>query len=384
MADFKMLNRFNTSSAKWDGMANKIGKDTFLAFTVADSDYPTAKPITDALQKRLEHGALGYTMVDNEYFNIIKQWYKRRYDVTIKNHWIVPSSKVLSGLSFLIQKLTDENDPVMLQSPVYNVFEPLINLNNRPLVDNALVFNNNTYSIDFEMLEKQFKKGIKLLVFCNPHNPVGRVWSYEELSRLVTLAKAYDVYILSDEIHGDLIMENQTFVSLGKFFEDYEKIVVISAPSKTFNLAGLQGSNMIIPNKNIREKMKKKLSKNFLSSPNMMALTAIKTAYSVCDDWLEAQNDHIYNNYLKVKECLATYNISLAPLEGTYLLWIDFRPLKQTSDALFNHFLKYDIALAKGTAYSKAYDGFMRMNVAVSKEQLDEGLSRLKKALDAL
>ncbi|MFU8786585.1 MAG: MalY/PatB family protein [Candidatus Izemoplasmataceae bacterium] len=311
---------------------------------------------------------------------------KRRYNVDVKRPWILPGSKILTSLSIMIQTFTKEHEDVVIQTPVYNMFEFVINQNNRKLVENPLINENGTYSMDLVHLENCFKSGAKLLVLCNPHNPVGRVWGKEEIRELVHLCKKYDVYLISDEIHADLIMENHIFYSVAHHNHDYEKIIIVNAPSKTFNLAGLQISNYVIPHNKTRNIIKKSLLKSFLGTPNLLAIEALKTAYTKCDDWLEAQNKHIYENYLLLRDFLNQNHekIGITPLEGTYLVWLDVRYLNQSSEALLKHLGKYDIVLASGKAYGNQCEGYLRMNIACSKEQLLVGLNRFSKAINDL
>lgn len=380
---FNTLNRHHTRSAKWEN-GRGIFKDLdYLMFSVADSDYPTAPEIIKRLKDRVEHGAYGYTMTDDEYFKAIVDWFQRRYQTKIDSSWILPSSKVLALLSTAIDVYSKPKDKILIQTPVYHVFYPLINYHKRTLITNPLLYENGYYTMDFNDLEARFKQGVKVMVLCNPHNPVGRVWSYQELERLVDLCKTYDVLILSDEIHADVIMTPYQFTSINQFTERYHKLMVIHAPSKTFNIAGLHSAYAVVPSKLLREKLKSTLIKRFMFGSNTFAIEALITAYSSCDNWVDAQNKHVQENYQTLKAFLSKYYSKsvLLPLEGTYLAWLDLRAYQSSSKKLAEIFKNVGIVLSEGLTFGAQCDGFMRMNLAVSKEQLEEGLKRFRKAL---
>ena len=258
---FNTLNRSNTDSIKWRLAEEKCEGTDCFTFSIADSDYETAPVVKDALLDRVKHGAFGYAGKGNDYEEVIVSWYKDRYLVDITKESIIPAPTVLNALSVAIDCLTEKNDSVIIHTPVYHVFKPVIEHNDRKIVENPLKLDGDYYKIDFDHLENLFKSGIKNFVLCNPHNPVGRVWTKKELDTLVDLAIKYDVLIISDEIHSDIIMPGYKFTSLAKYFNMHDKIIVISAPTKVFNIAGLQIAQMIIENKEIKKiiVVKKKL-----------------------------------------------------------------------------------------------------------------------------
>ncbi len=380
---FKKLNRHHTRSAKWESVRHTMNQNDYLVFSVADSDYPTCEVIIETLKKRIDHGAFGYTLIDDEYNQAIVKWWERRYDVSIKPSWIVPSSKVLALLSAAIEVYTQKHEKVLIQTPVYHVFFPLINHLDRTLIVNPLHYIDNYYSIDFSHLESQFKLGVKAMVLCNPHNPVGRVWRYQELKKLVHLCKTYDVVLISDEIHADIIMKSHKFTSVGHFFDIYQRLIIVHAPSKTFNVAGLHSAYAVIVDKTLRDTLKTTLMKRFMYGSNTLAIETLISAYSQCDDWVDAQNQHVYTNYLKLKDFLAETmdGVHLLPLEGSYLAWLDMTKLGLSSKSLSRMLKSEGIVLSEGLAFGEQCDGFMRMNLAVADEQLEEGLMRLKRAL---
>lgn len=381
----KPLNRKNTNCIKWDIPKEKNNSDDLLPFFIADSDYQTAPAIIDALVQRSLHGAFGYTFIDEQFRDIVKQWVKRRYHYDIDTKWILSTPGIVTSLYFIVNLLTKEEDKILIQPPVYNPFYSVVEDNDRVLVYNKLINNDNKYSIDFVDLETKFKLGITMMILCNPQNPIGRVWSYEEMEKIVVLCKRYNVILVSDEIHCDLVLFQNQFTSAGNFFAIYDRIIVGTAPSKTFNVAGLHLANIIIPNDEFRSIIYKAFSHRSLREPNIMGITACRAAYQYCDEWVDNQNKHIENNYLILKEFFQNYpNIKVTNLEGTYLVWVDMRSLKMSSNDIVNKLIEYGIVVNSGATYSNDYDGYIRINIACSKDQLQQGLGRLKTFLNNL
>lgn len=376
----KPINRLNTSSIKWDLIQVRTKKENILPFWVADSDYMTAKPIMEALKTRVTQGAFGYTYIDDEYLGIVQEWVRRRYQYNIEKDWIVTTPGVVTALFFAVSALTNPEAKIIIQSPVYNPFYSVITNNKRGILENKLTSIVDTYEMDFENLELLLQDGAEMMILCNPHNPVGRVWTASEIEKVVTLCKKYNCLLVSDEIHCDLIMKNHQFTSIGKYLNYYDNMIICTAPSKTFNIAGLMTSNIIIKNKSLKEKMKHELAIRSLGEPNLLGLEACKAAYTKCDDWLNAQLDHIQRNatlvyrYFKKNIPLA----KIAKLEGTYLMWIDMRFMNLTSEELVKKLIDYGIYVNSGVMYGTDYDGFIRLNIACPKEQLQKGLEIIK------
>lgn len=377
----KSINRLNTSSTKWDSIKIRTKKENILPFWVADSDYMTAKPIMEALTSRIKNGAFGYTYVDQEYLEIVKDWVGRRYQYQIEKDWIVTTPGVVTALFFAVGALTTPEAKIIVQSPVYNPFYSVITNNNRRIRENKLIPTGNTYEMDFINLEVLLKEGVEMMILCNPHNPVGRVWKEEEILKVVQLCKQYNCLLVSDEIHCDLVFKEYPFTSIGKYFDYYDNMVICTAPSKTFNIAGLMTSNVIIKNVALREKLKRELSIRSLGEPNLLGLEACKAAYTQCDDWLEAQVEHIKKNaslvYRYFKKVIPEAKI--AKLEGTYLMWIDMRFMHLSSEILVKKLIDYGIYVNSGVMYGADYDGFIRFNIACPKEQLQKGLEIIGK-----
>ncbi|MFA7507203.1 MAG: aminotransferase class I/II-fold pyridoxal phosphate-dependent enzyme, partial [Bacilli bacterium] len=302
----KKVNRINTNSIKWDLQSHQYGKDNLLPFGIADSDYESPKEVTKALLDRIKQGVFGYTFVSEEYRETVCKWHKRRYKYDISKDMIITVPKVLNGIATAIRQFTAENDDIIISPPVYPPFSNLIINNNRNLVPNRLINKDEVYTIDFNDLETHFKNGAKMYILCNPHNPVGRVFNKAEISKIINLCIKYDVFLVSDEIHCDLILEGHEFYSVGNFFGVYDKIIVCTAPSKTFNMAGLRCANIIIKNEKIRDEFLGYIENHSLKGANLLALTAAEAAYK-CDYWVDAQSKHLLNNFNYAKDYLNKY-----------------------------------------------------------------------------
>ncbi|HOR17526.1 MAG TPA: MalY/PatB family protein [Bacilli bacterium] len=377
----KPINRLNTSSLKWDSIKIRTEKENVLPFWVADSDYMTAKPIMEALTSRIKNGAFGYTYVDQEYLEIVKNWVWRRYQYQIEKDWIVTTPGIVPALFFAINALTTPEAKIIIQSPVYNPFYSVIINNNRKILENKLLPIDNTYQMDFINLEALLKEGAEMMILCSPHNPVGRVWTEAEILKVVKLCKQYNCLLVSDEIHCDLVFKEYPFTSIGKYFHLYDKMIICTAPSKTFNIAGLMTSNIIIKDLTLREKFKRELSIRSIGDPNLFGIEACKAAYTKCDDWLEAQVKHIQKNAMLVNQYFKKHipEAKIAKLEGTYLMWIDMRFMHLTSETLVKKLIDYGIFVNPGAMYGADYDGFIRLNIACPQQQLQKGLEIIGK-----
>lgn len=380
----KKVNRINTNSIKWDLQSHQYGKDNLLPFGIADSDYESPKEVTKALLDRIKQGVFGYTFVSEEYRETVCKWHKRRYKYDISKDMIITVPKVLNGIATAIRQFTAENDDIIISPPVYPPFSNLIINNNRNLVPNRLINKDEVYTIDFNDLETHFKNGAKMYILCNPHNPVGRVFNKAEISKIINLCIKYDVFLVSDEIHCDLILEGHEFYSVGNFFGVYDKIIVCTAPSKTFNMAGLRCANIIIKNEKIRDEFLGYIENHSLKGANLLALTAAEAAYK-CDYWVDAQSKHLLNNFNYAKDYLNKHapRVKFANPEATYLIWLNFQFLGLKSVELIKELADFGIALNSGCDYCNDYDGYLRMNIACPIDQLKEGLKRIVNYLDS-
>lgn len=373
----KPFSRLNTSCYKWDHLKEETGK-TVIPFTTADSDYPTAPEIIAALKRRVEHGAFGYSYLDREYYAILQNWTKTRYGYEIEPEWVLATTGVVSSLRYAIEALTSANAKVLVYTPVYNRFYDVVKSSGRRLVESGLVLENGRYRINFEETEEFLKEGVEMIIFCSPHNPVGRVWREEEILALLELAKKYGAVFLSDEVHCDLLIGGSRFISAGRFFQRYENVLLTFAPSKTFNLAGLHLANMIVPNPEMRKRIQD-FYKNLYIGPDLLAVAAAKAAYRDCAYWVDLQNGHLTGQYEFLKAFFRERlpEAAVAELEGTYLAWVDFRYLGLSSKEMAERLLDYGVSFNRGDIYGRDYDGFLRINLACSRSQLQTGLEAL-------
>ena len=380
------IDRKGTACIKWDFQKADYGREGLIPFSIADADYPVFQPVLDALKKRIDRGVIGYTDLDESYFSAIAGWCKRRHDWEIKNEWIVPTGGIVPAMANAIEALTHADAKIIVQPPVYDPFYSVVETTGRTLIKNDLILDKMGYHIDFDGLEKACKDGAEMLLFCSPHNPVCRVWTKEELQKVADICAAYGVIVISDEIHWDLILGGHTHTTLGKFPALYENLIVCTSCSKTFNVAGLETSNLIIPGKTLREKYQAYLYSRYLFCPNTLGLEAAKTACTLGDGWVDEEQVFLTRNAELVKEYLAENlpEVKLADPQGTYLLWMDMRSYGLSSDELIRRIAEKGAGLNSGAHYGENYDGFVRMNIACPKDQLLAGLSCIRDALDEI
>ncbi len=375
----EFVDRRNTSCVKWDGIIKLYGED-ILPLWVADMDFKTCPAIIEELKNRVEHGVFGYTYRDDEYYNSIIKWYLKRYNVEIKKDWIVNGPGVVPMIGLLINALTNPGDKIIIQPPVYPPFFTIPSLNGRTLVENRLKKAPHTYVMDFEDLEGKIDERTKMIILSNPHNPVGRVWTKDELEILIEIAKRNNLILISDEIHADLIYPNYKLCSVLNF--DYENIIVLNSPGKTFNIAGLTNSYGIIRNKFLRNTYNSILHRLELGIGNIFGLEALKSAYNKCEEWYFELLDTLKKNrdfvvhFIKTKmpllECFTP--------EATYLLWIDCSKTGLENPQKF--FLeKAKVYLNDGKDFGDPK--FVRLNFATSIDILKEALERMKNAYDS-
>jgi cysteine-S-conjugate beta-lyase len=385
MFDFdEQINRLNTDSVKWNGIKMIYGTEDILPMWVADMDFASPYQIKEALMKRVEHGIFGYGVPSSEINTVVKHWVKRRYKWDIKEEWLIPSSGVVTSIAFAIQALTEKGDKVLIQSPVYYPFYSMIENNGRKIVKNPLVLKNDKYEIDFNDFEDKLKSGVKLFILCSPHNPVGRVWTRKELEKMGELCERYGVYIVSDEIHADIIYEpnvHTPMASLNRYWENNS--ITCIAPSKTFNIPGLQASVMIIPSSEIREKVRTVQGTIGFHGLNIFGNVAMEAAYKYGEEWLEALLPYLQKNrdalIQFIREEIPELNV-VAP-EGTYLVWIDCRKLSLSDDEIKERLIhRGKLGLEPGVKYGTEGAGFVRMNIGCTYKTLQDGLKRLKRA----
>lgn len=368
----KIVNRKNTNSEKWDNLTKSFPKlkNDYLPLWVADMDFACAKPIQDALHEIVNQEIYGYTQNSKDYNACVRDWFLKRFDWKVDENNIFFSPGVVPAIHYLLHILSTENDGIIIQEPVYYPFKRGIELQNRRTVHNDLKNSNGKYEIDFEDLENKMRDRNNVgMILCSPHNPVGRVWRKEELNRIVDLAVKYDKWIISDEIHCDIIRKDKKHIPLLKLRpEASNRIIVCTSPSKSFNLAGIQISNIIISNPQYQQLWKKEImQKMSISTPNIFAQSAVIGAYSKSEDWLNQVNDYIDENIRYVKEEITKHlpDAIVSDCEGTYLMWIDFRAYESDYVKLEDKMQKdAGVLLDEGYIFGQNGQGFERINCA--------------------
>ena len=387
--DFEtVISRKNQGSYKWEQMYKEYPDlpDDIIPFSVADMELQIAPEIKEGLKKYIDEAVLGYTGANDNYLEIVVNWMKKRHNFDVKKEWIVNSSGVVSALYDAIKAYTEENQGVIIFTPVYYPFYSAITSNNRKIIDCPLIENNKNYTIDFQKFEELAKdKNNRLLILCSPHNPVGRVWTKEELEKIGEIALKNDLIIISDEIHFDILMKGQKHTVLQTISNEISEITVTcTAPTKTFNLAGIGISNIIIKNEELRKKFIKEQEKSSSHVFAALGFKACELAYTKAEKWFEQflelinKNQQIVNEFFENK-----FTVLKAPLiQGTYLQWLDFRELGLKNKEL-KRFMneKAKIFFSEGYTFGKNGDGFERMNLAVPTHILEKGLERLYNAI---
>lgn len=379
------INRINTASVKWELTKQMFGEADLWPMWVADMDFKPPHAVIDALRQRVEHAVFGYTFVPDTAAKAIADWLAKRHQWTIEPSWLTYCGGIVQAISTAIQSFTKEGDRVLLQSPVYTPFFHMIEKNNRVVVNSPLVLEGNRYKIDFESFENALKEGCKLFLLCSPHNPAGRVWTKEELQKIGELCLQYDCLILSDEIHSDLIYKQYKHIPIASLNKELsEKTITFIAPSKTFNLAGLQASAVVIKNDALRKQFNATLNRQGFFSLSALGITGMEAAYRDGEAWLDELIDYLQENKDYCLAFIQEHLPEITPIEseGTYLLWLDCRKLgltdQQVQDALIQ---KGKLALEPGPKYGPGGEGFVRVNIACPKADVIEGMNRLKKAL---
>lgn len=385
----KSIDRKNTNSIKYD-FAIELGKPAdVLPLWVADMDFTTVPEVTEALVKASKHGIFGYTDVKEEYFNTLKKWFSSHYHWNIERKWLIKTPGVVFAIAMAIRTFTKEGDTVLIQRPVYYPFSDSITSNNRVLINSPLVYENNSYRMDYDDFEKKIiNHNVKLFILCNPHNPVGRVWTKEELMKLGDICVKHDVLVVSDEIHADFIYPGHVHTVFASIKPEYlERTITCTAPSKTFNLAGLQVSNILVGNPTLKAALKEEIRKTGYSQLNTMGLIACQAAYEYGEEWLSGLKQYLLENLKYAKDYLKHNlpQLKLVEPEGTYLLWVDFNALHLSEETLEDLILhKAHLWLDGGTMFGPEGSGFQRMNIACQRDTLVRALEQLKMAIHNL
>lgn len=376
------INREGSNSVKYDGRQAMFGKNNVIPVWVADMDFAAPPAVTRALIERAAHPIYGYTLFPDSLYDSLIDWMQRRHGWRIQRDWIVMCPGVVPSINAAVMAFTQPGESVIIQPPVYFPFFSAVTETGRKLIQNPLHRENGRYTIDFDHLE-ECAKDAHLLLLCSPHNPVGRVWQPAELERLLEIAAKHDVIIFSDEIHADLIYPGNRHHTLAAFYEHSAKIITAVAPSKTFNIPGLNLSALIIPDKSIRTAITQVFNNFHVSASNPFSITAFETAYREGEAWLEALLVYLRDTRNAVETFLTEYlpEIKVIRAEGTYLLWLDCRAWSMT-DAQLKHFFicEAGVGMSPGTLFGEEGSGFMRLNIGTPRQTVFGVLERIRQA----
>ncbi|MDO4311615.1 MAG: MalY/PatB family protein [Eubacteriales bacterium] len=387
MFDFDTtIERRGTDCLKYDFARERGMPEDVLPLWVADMDFATAPVILEKLEQRVRHGIFGYSEGKEGYFRALESWYERRFDWKVKRSWLVKTPGVVFALATAVRAYTEAGDAVLIQQPVYYPFSEVILDNGRRLVNSPLKIVEGRYEMDFEDFEaKIVEEKVKLFLLCSPHNPAGRVWKEWELRKVGEICQKHGVLVVSDEIHSDFVWPGNHHLVFASLSPEHEKMTVTcTSPSKTFNVAGLQISNIFIPDPELRRRFREKMASAGYSQPNVMGLAACQAAYEGGEQWLEELKGYIWDNYLFLKDYLEKNipKVQVFPLEGTYLVWVDFRQTglteKERQDLIVN---KAHLWLDSGAMFGEDGEGFERINIACPRATLERALRQLEEAL---
>lgn len=384
----KVINRKNTRCLKYDFAERRGMPKDVLPLWVADMDFETSSYVEDALVERAKEGIFGYSEVQTPYFDIVRDWMKKHHDWDVQEKWLIKTPGIVMALAMAVKAYTKPGEGVLLQLPVYYPFSEVIKDNGRNVVSNTLYLGeDNRYHIDFEDFERKIiEENIKLFFLCNPHNPVGRVWSKQELTQIGDICVKHGVIVVSDEIHQDFVFKGKhtVFASLKKEYEDIS--ITCTSPSKTFNLAGLMMSNIFIANRELRHNFRRELDAAGISQLGIMGLVACEAAYKNGEVWYQAMLSYVKENIAFTKEFVEKNlpGVTMIDLEGTYLVWLDFRKTGLSVDELEHRVIhKAKLWLDSGKIFGECGIGFQRINVACPRSILEDALNRIKAAIYA-
>lgn len=386
MYDFDTpVNRKNTDCSKWDNMSSMFTQKDLLPLWIADMDFKVCDEITQAIVRRAEHGVFGYTVLGQEYYDALAGWMRRRHGWKIERDWVTTSVTVVSALNIMVQCYTAPGDGIIIQKPVYFPFEECVLTNGRKLANNALVNNDGYYTMDFADLEqKAADPQNKMMILCSPHNPVCRAWKREELARVADICERNNVILVSDEVHGDFVYGDNRFLPMGTI-TGYQKVVTCTAPSKTFNLAGLKLANIIIPDEDLRKRFNQRSKSECGIVPNNpLSIEGVKAAYAHGDRWVDEAKAYIYENYLflkrQIEKELPMLKVTL--LEATFLAWVDFAGTGLRGESL-SDFLRNraKVGLDEGFVFGKEGETYARINLATNRLVVKECLERIQNSL---
>ena len=381
------INRKGTYCTQWDYVEDRFGEADLLPFTISDTDFMVPEEVLETLKERMNHPVFGYTRWNHhELKEAIKQWYQSRFDTLLEEEWIMYTPTVIYAVSILIQMLTKKGEGVVLQTPAYDAFFKVIQDNDRLLVENPLIYEENQYRIDFTDLEEKLAMPEnKVLLLCSPHNPTGRVWKQWELEKIVALCRQYSIFLLSDEIHMDILGRGQRHIPITRF--NYEQVAIVTSGTKTFNFPGLTFAYALIPNLGLREHFQRKLKNaDGLSSTNIFGMLATMSAYRYCSHWVDELNHYLESNQRYVKAFIQEKlpDVKVVDLEATYLMWLDISKAVSDTSLLREKLISVGkVAIMDGSIYGGNGHQFLRLNIGCPKSKLVDGLDRMLKSFEA-
>ncbi|MGG0669354.1 MalY/PatB family protein [Lederbergia citrisecunda] len=385
----QVIDRKNTRSVKWGNMEAVYGVEDaseVLPMWIADMDFKAPQPIIDAMQERLDHGVFGYSYICTKCKDAVRTWLSKRHGWETENDWMLFHHGVVPAIATVVETFTNAGDNILITTPVYPPFFNVPGHQKRNIVECKLKEDNGNYSIDFEEFEKSLQQDVKLFILCHPHNPGGVVWTEEELRNIVRLCKKYDVLILSDEIHADLVLPGFKHIPLAKLAEEEGgSVITCIAPTKTFNLAGVQAAVMITKEDDLRDALQQSAMAHGQMELNAFAASALVSAFTDCEEWLGNLLEVISSNMDYVISTLTEEvpGIQIQKPQATYLLWIDYRGTGLSEDEMMDRLLnKGKLALEPGTKYGETGRGFLRMNVATPRVIVEDGVKRFIKAME--
>lgn len=377
-----VTDRKNTNAIKYD-LAKKRGKpEDAVSLWVADMDFPTAPCIQKAVAEKAAHGIWGYSRPDNRYYDALKKWYKERHNFEVQNEWVVNTPGVCFALATAVKAFTKEGESVLIQKPVYYPFFNIINSLQRKVVNSSLILKNNHYEIDFDDFERKIvQENVKMFILCSPHNPGGRVWTKQELQKISEICLAHNVLVVSDEIHSDITFGSNVHTVYGSLSEQALKnSIICTAPSKSFNLAGLQFSNIFIADEKLKKAFSEELDRTGYDEPSVFGIVAATAAYSEGADWFDSVKSYIWENILFAKKYIEenASQIKVLVPEGTYLLWLDFSETGLSDSEINDRILnKAKVWLDSGSMFGKEGEKFQRINCATPRIILEDALKRI-------
>ncbi|MBK5027893.1 MalY/PatB family protein [Enterococcus faecium] len=382
------INRKGTYCTQWDYVEDRFGEADLLPFTISDTDFMVPEEVLETLKERMNHPVFGYTRWNHhELKEAIKQWYQSRFDTLLEEEWIMYTPTVIYAISTLIQMLTKKGEGMVLQTPAYDAFFKVIQDNDRLLVENPLIYEESQYRIDFTDLEEKLAMPEnKVLLLCSPHNPTGRVWKQWELEKIVALCRQYSIFLLSDEIHMDILGRGQRHIPITRF--NYEQVAIVTSGTKTFNFPGLTFAYALIPNLGLREHFQRKLKNaDGLSSTNIFGMLATMSAYRYCSHWVDELNHYLESNQRYVKAFIQEKlpDVKVVDLEATYLMWLDISKAVSDIPLLREKLISVGkVAIMDGSIYGGNGHQFLRLNIGCPKSKLVDGLDRMLKSFEAV